>query len=131
MLQLSPKSRQMTFIHVYQCLFWRNSQHIEKSIGLPGWHNGKESAWQCRRHRDWSLGGEDPLEYEMDTHSSILAWKIAWAGQPDRPQSMVLQGVRHDWAHVPAKEVSKNSTMNIHTFFTWFTFIWSYWLCTW
>ena len=30
-----------------------------------------------------SLGGEDPLEKEMATHSSILAWKIAWTEEPD------------------------------------------------
>ena len=35
-----------------------------------------------------SLGQEDPLEEEMATHSSILAWTIPWAGEPGRPQSM-------------------------------------------
>ena len=30
----------------------------------------------------WSLGGEDPLEDEMATHSSILAWKIPWTEDP-------------------------------------------------
>ena len=29
-----------------------------------------------------SLGGEDPLEEEMATHSSVLAWKIPWTGEP-------------------------------------------------
>ena len=43
-----------------------------------------------------SLGQEDPLEKEMATHSSILAWKIPWAEEPDRLQSMALQRVRHD-----------------------------------
>jgi len=32
----------------------------------------------------WSLGQEDPLEKEMATHSSILAWKIPWAEEPGR-----------------------------------------------
>ena len=32
----------------------------------------------------WSLGREDPLEKEMATHSSILAWKIPWTEEPDR-----------------------------------------------
>ena len=31
----------------------------------------------------WSLGLEDPLENEMATHSSILAWEIPWAEEPD------------------------------------------------
>ena len=42
------------------------------------------------------LGREDPLENEMTTHSSILAWKIPWTEEPDRLQSMELQRVRHD-----------------------------------
>ena len=43
-----------------------------------------------------SLGGEDPLEKEMATHSSTLAWKIPWTEDPRRLQSMGSQGVRHD-----------------------------------
>ena len=43
-----------------------------------------------------SLGWEDPLEKEMATHSSILAWKIPWTEQPGRLQSMGSQKVRHD-----------------------------------
>ena len=35
-----------------------------------------------------SLGGEDPLEKEMATHSSILAWKIPWTDEPDGIQFM-------------------------------------------
>ena len=36
----------------------------------------------------WSLDQEDPLEKEMATHSSILAWEILWAEEPDGPPSM-------------------------------------------
>ena len=43
-----------------------------------------------------SLGREDPLEKEMVTHSSILAWKIPWTEEPGRLQSMELQRVGHD-----------------------------------
>ena len=43
-----------------------------------------------------SLGQEDPLEKEMATHSSILAWKIPWTEDPDRLQSMGSQRVRHN-----------------------------------
>ena len=39
----------------------------------------------------WSLGQEDPLEKEMATHSSILAWRIPWTEEPGRLQSMGLQ----------------------------------------
>ena len=45
-----------------------------------------------------SLGWEDPLDKEMATHSSILAWRIPWKEEPGRLQSMGLQRVRHDWA---------------------------------
>ena len=45
-----------------------------------------------------SLGREDPLEKEMATHSSILAWRIPWAEEPGRLQSTGSQRVRHDWA---------------------------------
>ena len=42
-----------------------------------------------------SLGLEDPLEKEMATHSSILAWKIPWTEEPGELQSMGSQRVRH------------------------------------
>ena len=42
-----------------------------------------------------SLGWEDPLEEEMATHSSILAWKIQWTEESGGPQSMGLQRVGH------------------------------------
>ena len=45
-----------------------------------------------------SLGREDPLEKEMATHSSTLAWRIPWSEEPDRLQSMGSQRVRHDRA---------------------------------
>ena len=43
-----------------------------------------------------SLDQEDLLEKEMTTHSSVLAWKIPWAEEPGRLQSMGLQRVGHD-----------------------------------
>ena len=43
-----------------------------------------------------SLGLEDPLEKEMATHSSTLAWKIPWTKEPGGLQSMGLQRVGHD-----------------------------------
>ena len=43
-----------------------------------------------------SLGQEDPLEKEMATHSSILAWEIPWTEKPGRLQSMGSQRVGHD-----------------------------------
>ena len=43
-----------------------------------------------------SLGWEDPLEKEMATHSSTLAWKMPWTEEPDRLQSRGSQRVVHD-----------------------------------
>ena len=43
-----------------------------------------------------SLGWEDPLEKEMATHSSTLAWKIPWMEEPGRLQSMGSQRVGHN-----------------------------------
>ena len=42
------------------------------------------------------LGGEDPLEKGMATHSSILAWRISWTEDPVGLQSMGSQRVGHD-----------------------------------
>ena len=46
---------------------------------------------------DPTLGQEDPLEKEMATPSSILAWEIPWMEEPDGLQSMESQRVKHSW----------------------------------
>ena len=43
-----------------------------------------------------SLGWEDPLEKEMATHSSTVAWKIPWTEEPGKLQPMGSQRVGHD-----------------------------------
>ena len=48
---------------------------------------------ETQKTRVQSLGREDPLEKEMATHSSTLAWKIPWTEEPGRLQSMGLLGV--------------------------------------
>ena len=64
---------------------------------FPGGSDGKESA--CNAGDPGSIPGqEDPLEKEMATHSSILAWRIPWTEEPGRLQSMGSQRVGHDWA---------------------------------
>ena len=67
-------------------------------MGFPGGASGKESPYQCRRFKRcrFDLGQPDPLEKEMATHSSILAWKIPQAEEPGRLQSMGPQRVRHN-----------------------------------
>ena len=43
-----------------------------------------------------SMGQEDPLEEEMSTDSSIIAWRIPWKEEPGGLQSIASQRVRHD-----------------------------------
>ena len=49
--------------------------------------------WETRVQ---SLGWEDPLEKEMATHSSTVAWKISWTEEPGRLQYMGSQRVGHN-----------------------------------
>ena len=47
----------------------------------------------------WSLGWEDPLEEGMETHSSILAWRIPWTEEPGGLQSMESDTTEHTHTH--------------------------------
>ena len=51
---------------------------------------------EIQEMRAQSLGREDPLEYELATHSSVLAWEIPWMEDPSGLQSMGSQRVRND-----------------------------------
>ena len=66
-----------------------------KTWGFPG---GAEVKSPPANAGDWVrfLGWEDPLEKEMATHSSILAWRIPWTEEPGGLQSTGSQRVRHD-----------------------------------
>ena len=75
--------RLSTHTHTHNVVIWAS----------PDGASGKESAGQCRR-----LGREDPLEQEMATHFSILAWEIPYTEEPGELQSMGLPSVRHDRA---------------------------------
>ena len=55
--------------------------------------DGKESRSPVQETQVRSLGGEDPLEEELSTHSSILAWRIPWTEEPGGLQSMGSQRV--------------------------------------
>ena len=64
-------------------------------MGFPGSSAGKELA--CNAGDPGSIPGwEDPLEKGMATHSSILAWRIPWAEESGRLQTMGLPTVGHD-----------------------------------
>ena len=49
-----------------------------------------------------SVGWEDPLEEDMATHSSILAWRIPWMEEPGRLQSIWSQRVGHNLSDLHA-----------------------------
>ena len=55
---------------------------------LPRWCSGKSICLPMQETQVQSLGREDPLEKEMATHSSILAWEIPHIEEPGRLQSM-------------------------------------------
>ena len=52
-----------------------------------------QAVWETRVR---SLGWEDPLEKEMASHSSVLAWKIPWMEDSGRLQSIGSHRVRYD-----------------------------------
>ena len=69
-----------------------------------------------------SLGQEGPLEKEMTTRSSMLAWEIPWTEEPGGLQSTGSQRVRHDWVHThthklsytPFIKVKETSAIQLH-----------------
>ena len=58
-----------------------------------------------------SLGWEDPLEKEVATHSSILAWRIPWTEESGGVQSMGSQRVRHDLASKQQHFVTRDQAL--------------------
>ena len=65
-------------------------------MGLPRWLSGKRIHLPTQERQVQASGQEDPLEKEMATHSSILAWEISWTEEPGGLQSMESQRVGHD-----------------------------------
>ena len=84
-------------------------------VRLPRWLSGKESTCQCRRQVH-SLGWEDPLEKEMATHSSILAWRIPWTEEPGGLQSTGSQRVEYSWV----TSLSFFLSLTTYCGYTWF-----------
>ena len=76
----------VTVFYFSHCYRYAASLVAQRLKRLPGMQETKVR----------SLGREDPLEKEMATHSSTLAWRIPWREEPGRLQSMGSQGVGHD-----------------------------------
>ena len=70
-------------------------------LGPPKWLSGLKktnppATAGNAREMNWIPGGEDPLEEEMATHSSILAWRTLWTEEPGRLQYFALQRLGPD-----------------------------------
>ena len=76
---------------------WSVSHSTVSLLGFPGGSVVKNPPTNATDAGS-ILGQEDPLEKEMATRSSILAWEIPWTEEPGGLQSMVSQRVGHDWA---------------------------------
>ena len=75
------------------------SEHLSWARGLPRWHSWSRTFLPMQQRQEMqiqSVGGEDPLEKEMATHSHILTGKIPQTEEPGGLQSMGLQRVGHD-----------------------------------
>ena len=85
-----------------KCVYVLDAFHLllkEKPFdgGFPGGSVVKNLPALQEPQESWvgSLGGEDPLEEGMATHSTILAWRILWTVEPHGLQSTESQRVRH------------------------------------
>ena len=65
-------------------------------MGFPGDLLGKNLPANAEQMQVRSLGGEDLLQKEMATHSSMLTWEVPWTEEPGRLPSMGSQRVGHD-----------------------------------
>ena len=105
------------FVNCFSGRWWwqdlLSSYHMLDAFKITFVHSNCGASWVAQWSRvhlpvqeTWvrSLGQEDPLEKEMATHSSILAWRIPWTEEPGELQSMGSQKVRHN-----------SHTQHIHT----------------
>ena len=96
--QLSMHTYIHIHVHIYTYMYtgFPSGSAVKNPPANTG-DTGEQETWV------WSLDQEDPLEEEMATHSSILAWKIPWTEEPDWLQSMGLQSWTRlsnwAWAH--------------------------------
>ena len=83
---------------------WEEGQSGLSGTTLPWWLTVKNLP---AMQETWvrSLGQEDPLEKEMATCSSVLAWRIPGMGEPDGLPSMGSRRVGHDWSDLAAAAV--------------------------
>ena len=113
-MHISIINFELMFAYVVQ----KGSKFIFNPCLVNCWLSIKESACQCKTC--WF----DPWEKGMATHSSILAWEIPWAEEPDRLQSMGLQRVRQNLMtkHI---HILISCYRTIHwKYYVWYLLIW-------
>ena len=76
------------FIKGFYCIYGASQVVLVVKNSLP--MQETQETWV------WSLGQEDPLEEDMATHSSILAWEIPWTEEPGGLQSIASQRAGDD-----------------------------------
>ena len=77
----------MFYKRILKLIFEKAKSVAQRLKRLPG----------MRETRVWSLGWKDPLEKEMATHSSTLAWRIPWREEPGR---LLVHGVAKSWTRL-------------------------------
>ena len=103
---------------------------IDLKTNNPILRNGKESACQCRGHKLPSVGWQDPLEEDMATPSSILAWRTSWTEESERIQSIGSQRVWHSWSQLSMHaQHEKGWCTKIWTLSLFFTMYLVFWEC--
>ena len=114
-------NRTCKYLWMYLDLFFLLIPSLWIYQGLLRWLSGKESACQCKELWVRSLDQKDPLEEEVATHSSILAWRIPWTEKSGRLQSMGSQRVAYDWTtntqthtHIMKKRLNKLSIEDMY-----------------
>ena len=98
-----------------------------KVNAFPGGASSKEPACQCRRAKEmWicSLSCDNPLEKEMATYTSVLAWRIPWTEEPSRLQPIESQR-DCNWAKTNVSYITMPSNLLSDT-----NIIGLYWLVT-
>ena len=82
-------------------------QHCPQASRVAQWWGIRLAMHEPQETQDRSLGREDPLEEEVATYSSILAWETPGTEEPGGLQSVGLQRVRHDWASLSLGTVAR------------------------
>ena len=76
-----------------------NKTVILLNLMVAQWVKNPPAVQKMQETWVWSLGQEDPLEEDMETHSSTLAWRISWTEEPGGLQAIGSQRVQYNWSN--------------------------------